>query len=118
MSIANVTQFRSNFDQCKPFTTAGMQTILEASTALSWTVPGTADQKYRATFRCSSTAEIYVGYNVTATLPTSNTASNVSNVEFIPLYEPKYVRGGDVLSFISLTTPSIGVQLLQVEPNA
>lgn len=116
MSIANVTKYQMNYDHTKPFTTAGVQMLLAESTALSWTVPGNPDQIYRATFRCSSTAEVWVGYNVVATVPTSNTATGLSNIEFIPLYEPKYLKGGDVLSFISLATPSVGVQLLQVQP--
>lgn len=116
MAIANVTKYNTNYDHTKPFTTSGVQMLLAASTALAWTVPGNSNQIYRATFRCSSTAEVWVGINVVATVPTSNTATALSNIEFIPLYEPKYLKGGDVLSFISTATPQVGVQLLQVEP--
>lgn len=112
---APVTPYRKNFHGTMPFSNTGVMILLAASTAISWTVPGIQSQLYRATFRCSSTAEIYVSLNGTATLPTTNTATAVSNQEFIPLNEPKYVRGGDTLSFISAGTPSIGVALLQVQ---
>lgn len=115
MAIANVTKYSKNFHGTMPFTTAGFQSLLAANTALSWTVPGEPNQIYRAVFRASSTAEIWVGYNVTATVPTSNTATALRNIEFIPLNEPKYLKGGDVLSFISTGTPQFGVSLLQVQ---
>jgi hypothetical protein len=115
MTKATVTPYARNFNDTLPFSSTCVKMLLAASTALSWTVPGEATQKYRAKFRASSTAEIWVGYNVTATVPTSNTATNVPYIEFLPLDECRYVNGGDVLSFISLTTPSIGVSLLQVE---
>lgn len=109
------TPYNDNFDGTKPFTNISLQLLLAASTAISWTVPGTPDQKYRATFRASFTAEIWVRLNGTAAIPSSNTVTNTVGQEFIPLLEPKYVKGGDTLSFISSSTPSIGVQLLQIQ---
>ena len=111
------TRYQKNSHHTMPFTNTSAQLLLAASTALAYTVPGTSNQIYRATFRASFTAEIYVSLNGTASLPTSNTATSTNNnQEFIPLLEPKYVKGGDVLSFISLGTPSIGIQLHQVQP--
>jgi hypothetical protein len=115
MAKVNVTNYQKNFTESFPFSNAGVQILLAASTAISYTVPGISTQKYRAKFSAASNAEVWVGYNVTATVPTTNTATPISNVEFIPLYEARYVNGGDVLSFISLATPSVGVSLLQVE---
>lgn len=115
MTRVNVTSYQKNFSNVLPFSNSGVQMLLEASTALPWTVPGDQVQRYRAYFRASSTAEVWVGYNVTATVPTTNTATSVSNIEFIPLNECRYVKGGDVLSFISLSTPSVGVSLLQIQ---
>ena len=116
-TAAPVTPYNSNYSGTMPFSNQGVKMTLAASTALSWTVPGAATQQYRATFRCSSTAEVWVRLNGTAALPTSNTATDVVGQEFIPLHEPKYVIGGDVLSFISATTPQVGVALLLVQNN-
>src|ERR1044071_3193458 len=107
MTKAPVTNYQRNFKDTMPFSNTCMSAVLSASTALPWTVPGDSSQIFRAAFRSSFTAEVWVGYNVTATIPTSNTATATPNQEFIPLLEPKYVKGGDVLSFISAGTPSI-----------
>lgn len=115
MSLAPVTPYNRNFHGVMPFTNTGVMMLLAASTALSWTVPGDPTQLYRASFRCSSTAEVWVRLNATAAVPTSNTATANNNQEFIPLNEPKYVRGGDTLSFISTGTPQVGVSLLLLQ---
>lgn len=109
-----MTKYEKNFHGTMPFSDTGIAILLAASTALPYTIPGTPHQIYRAVFRCSSTAEIWVSLNGTATLPSAGTAVATYNQEFIPLLEPKYVKGGDVLSFISLTTSQVGVSLLQV----
>lgn len=109
------TPYQTNFDKTKPFSDTQLQLLLAANTAISYTVPGDATQIYRATFRCSSTAEVWVRLNATASIPTSNTVTQTPYQEFIPLLEPKYVKGGDTLSFISAGTPSVGVSLLQVQ---
>lgn len=116
MTQAAVTPYQKNFTETFPFSNTSINILLAASTAISWTVPGDPTQLYRASFRASSTAEIWVRLNGTAQVPTSNTVASVPNQEFIPLVA-KYVRGGDTLSFISLTTPSVGVSLLQVQNN-
>lgn len=113
-----MTKFHDNFDGTKPFSDAGMDAILAASTALSWTVPGTDKVKYRALFGCSSNAEIWVKINGTALVPTSNVATDTYNQEFVIPGMARYVIGGDTLSFISTSTPQIGVSLLQVENNS
>jgi hypothetical protein len=117
-TAAPVTPYQRNFHGTFPFSNTGVMILLAASTALSWTVPGVPTQLYRACFRCSSTAEAWVSLNGTATVPTSNTATATSNQEFIPAMEPKYVRGGDVLSFIAVGTPEIGVSLLLLQNYA
>jgi hypothetical protein len=109
------TPYQMNFSECFPFSDTGVKAILAASTALPFTVPGTENQIYRASFGCSSNAEIWVNNNGTATVPTSNTASATVNQEFVIPGMCRYVKGGDVLSFISTGTPQIGVSLLKVQ---
>lgn len=117
MAQVNVTPYQRNFKDTLPFSNTSINILLAASTAISYTVPGDPTQIYRAVFRASSTAEVWVRLNATAVVPTSNTVASTPNQEFIPLNEPKYVKGGDTLSFISLSTPSVGVSLLQVQNN-
>lgn len=118
MTAVPVTPYQKNFHGTMPFTNTGVMMLLVASTALGWTVPGDPTQLYRASFRCSSTAEVWVSLNGTAVIPSSNIATANNNQEFIPLNEPKYVRGGDTLSFISTGTPQVGVSLLMVQNSA
>lgn len=106
------TQFRENFLDTVPFSDTGVKIWLAANTELTWTVPGTSDQKYRADFRYSSNAEIWVRLNATIIVPVAGTAVATYNEEMLP--KDKYVQGGDVLHFISTSTPQIGVSLLSI----
>jgi hypothetical protein len=89
--------------------------LLAIDTALTYTIPGIATQKFRIKFSCSSTAEIWVGYNVTSTDPSSNTATTKSYQELIPFDEARFVNGGDTLSFLSHTASRVSASLLLVE---
>jgi hypothetical protein len=115
MAQAPVTYFSTNFDVCRPFSNTSVNILLAASTAISWTVPGTSNQMYRANFSISSTADAYVRNNATAVVPVSNTITSTSNQQRISDQMALFVRGGDVLSFISTGTPQIGVSLLLVQ---
>ena len=110
------TPYNSNYSNTFPFSNTCLQLLLAASTVKTWTIPGDPYVMYRASFRCSSTAEIWVAYNATATIPTSDTVTNSSYQEMVPLNECRYVNGGDTLSFISAGTPSVSVSLLQLQP--
>jgi hypothetical protein len=89
--------------------------LLAVSTALSYTVPGLPTQKFRVKFVRSSSAEIWVGYNVTPVDPTSNTVTTNDYQELVPLDECRYVNGGDTLIFLSATASRVSAQLLLVE---
>ena len=111
-----MTRYNSSYSNTFPFSDAGAMFLLAASTGLSYTIPGTPSQIYRCRFGCSSSAEIWVSLNGTAVIPTSNTATASYNQEFIPQYgEARFVKGGDVLNFISTGTPEVGISLLQVQ---
>lgn len=109
------TKYNTNFSGCFPFSDTGMKTILAASTALSYTVPGNSRQIYRANISTSSTADVFVKLNGTATIPVSNTATATYNEERVGIDFVRYVKGGDTLSFISTGTPQVGVSLLLVQ---
>ena len=106
-----MTSFNTGFLDTTPFSNLTAQFGLNAGTALPYTVPGTSATSYRATFSWPYNANVWVGYNVTATTPTENTMSSTANMELRPDF--RYVRGGDVLSFISIgAVTDAGISLL------
>ena len=111
----SVTRYQRNFQETFPFSNTSINILLEASTAISYTVPGTASQIYRAKFSVSYDADVWVILNGTAAVPTSNTVAATANQERIDAWFQRYVKGGDVLSFISTGTPQVGVSFLQVQ---
>ena len=110
------TRYQINFRDCLPFSNTCMNILLAASTAATYTVPGTDEKIYRAHFSVSSSADVWVCLNGTAQVPTSNTIDQTANMERIDTWFQRYVKGGDTLSFISTGTPQVGVSLLQVQP--
>jgi hypothetical protein len=97
-----MTKYAESFEWTFPFTDKSVQFNLVATEALSYTVPGGNQTQYRADFVIPYNANVWIGYNVTASYPLSGTIANVSQVELIGHAKyTRYVRGGDVLSFIS-----------------
>lgn len=93
------TNYNSNFDVTIPFSDTCVQVSLAANVEQTYTVPGEASQKYQAIFGYAATANVYVGYNVTAASPAGGTNNTTGNIECRP--DKRYVKGGDVLHFVS-----------------
>jgi hypothetical protein len=110
--------YTSSFDKTIGFSDQDFQLAIETGTVTSITIPGTAqDNRYVATFGVKSTASIFVGYNVSPTLPSANTATAVARVEFVTPDMQRFVRGADVLYFATPDTEDyIGVSLRSI-PN-
>jgi len=110
-----MTQYHSNFNgETVPFSDMTAQISLATNVAQTYTVPGNATQKYRAEFSYLTTANVFIGFNVTATVPASGTTDTTNNIEFRPHY--RFVFGGNTLS---LVTPDalgnyVGVSLLAI----
>ncbi len=96
-----MTQYNSSFGGTLPFSDTTYQIALAASTALPITIPGTSANQYRAEFSWPYNANVYVGYNTTAAIPPAGTVAHTDNESIVLRPTVKYVRGGDVLSFIS-----------------
>jgi len=109
-----MTQYNMNYTDCFPFSDTTFNTLLAASTAIAYTVPGDSTMSYRASFSVSSSAEVFVRLNGTAAVPVSNTGATTTYQERIGPNFVRYVKGGDTLSFISTGTPQVGVSLLQL----
>lgn len=109
-----MTGYTDNFDHAKPFSDTCAQFALATNVAQSYTVPGPSSQKYRAMFTFNATANVFVGFGVTAIAPTAGTNTTTGNIEFRP-NEPKFVFGGTTLSFVTPDTSAYaGVSLLAI----
>lgn len=109
------TNYNMNYNDCMPFTDIAPSVALAANTPLSYTVPGPATTKYRVEFHYNYLSNIYIANNSTAAVPVAGTVSASSVSSYRP--NVRYVKGGDVLSFItSDTSAQFGFDLLVV-PN-
>jgi len=112
-----MTKFNTSFLETLPFSDQTYQIALAASTALTITIPGTSADQYRAEFSWPYNANVYVGYNSTAIVPPAGTVAHTDNVSIVLRPKIKYVRGGDVLSFISGSLVTDGSMELLVLPS-
>lgn len=108
-----MTMFVSSFNGTLPFSDISVQVALAATTELTYTVPGDNNVQYRCEFSYPYNANVWVGYNTTATVPPAGAVTVTSNEKLELRPDVRYVRGGDVLSFISdsLVT-NMGLSLL------
>lgn len=113
-----MTKFNDAYDHTKPFSDTCAQINLAATVVGNYTVPGTNEFRYRAEFSYTNTSNVWVGYNTTPVVPLSNTTTTTNNQEFRPGAngDARYVKGGDVLSFITSDVggAQVGISLLQL----
>ncbi len=105
--------YNNLYQDCMPFSDITPTVALAANTPLSYTVPGTSTDIYRVEFHYNYTANVYVANNSTAAVPSAGTISTSS----VSSYRPKvrFVKGGDVLSFVTPdTTATFGFDLLAI----
>ncbi len=108
-----MTKYNSSFNDTYPFSDTTGQFALAANTELTYTVPGEAKNIYRAQFSWNFDSNVWVRINGTAVVPTPGTMTSDSQCERCP--ERKYVKGGDVIHFISnATVTDAGFSLLQL----
>jgi len=98
----------NNYEDTTNFSDTTSTLTLATSTELTVAVPGNASEPIQALFAYNSTSKVYVGYNVTAVVPGAGTVNNNQFIEYRPL--KRFVKGGDVLSFITPDTDAnVGV---------
>jgi hypothetical protein len=108
-----MTTFNSAFDETRPFSDMAVQIDLTANVAQSFTIAGTTADKYRCQFSFPYNGNVWVGFGVAATTPSGGTPTECDNIELRP--DSRYVRGGDVLSFLSsANVADVGFSLLQL----
>lgn len=95
--------YNSNYDVTVPFSDVCVQFNLATSTEDTFTVPGAATNKYSVRFGYTKDSNVFVGKNVTPTVPASGVVGVQQFVEFKPGEDgsQRYVQGGDVLHFIT-----------------
>jgi hypothetical protein len=109
--------YNSNFDETIPFSDVCAQLALASDTDLSYTVPGTAVNKYTVLFSYIYTSNVFVCKNATATVPGAGDITTTQYLEFRPGADgsKRYVQGGDVLHFITPdTTAYVGIRLMSI----
>jgi len=110
-----MTTYNSQYEDTSPFSDTTGTIALNSGVVGTYTVPGANTTRYRIDFKYPYNANVYVGLNTTPVTPSPGTVNSTNSVEFRP--ERKYVKGGDVLSFISSSTVTDGgFSLLQL-PN-
>ena len=110
-------KYNANYLETMSFSDVCLQLNLAASTAQSWTVPGTSNQYFQAYFEYASNSNVFVCNNGVALAPGGGAQTTQQYSEFKP--EKRYVRGGDVLSFVTPDTTGafMGVSLRQIQGN-
>ena len=109
-------KYNANYIETMPFSDVCLQLNLAAATPQTWTVPGTPEQFYQAYFEYASNSNVFVCNNGTAAAPGGGAKTTQQYNEFKP--KKRYVRGGDVLSFVTPDpTAYAGVSLRQLQGN-
>lgn len=92
-------RWSSSYEGTLGFSDTDAQLFLTSGGALTYTLPGDGSKKYTILFSYTSTSNVFVGYNVTPSVPSSGTITAVARVEFRP--EKRYAIGGDVITFVT-----------------
>jgi len=91
--------YNSNYDETIPFSDTTIQVNCALNVEQTYTVPGTPEQLYQAYFSYTQNGNVFVRKNAIPTIPGSGTVGSQPYSEFRP--GKRYVKGGDVLHFIT-----------------
>lgn len=98
------TPYNNNYEDTTSFNFDCAQIALATGVAQTFTLPGDATMKYQVRFSYISTANIFVGLNVTAATPGAGLQTTTSYLEFRPGGldgSKRYAKGADVISLIT-----------------
>jgi hypothetical protein len=106
--------YNSNYIETMPFSDTATQIACTVDSAQMWTVPGVDTDQYQAYFEYASNSNVFVCKNSVPVIPAGGSVGTQPYNEFKPV--KRYVRGGDVLHFITPdTTTYIGVSLRKLQ---
>lgn len=107
-------QYNANYIETMPFSDTATQVACLANVEETWTVPGGPTQQYQAYFEYNQSSNVFICKNATPVIPAGGTVGTQPYNEFRP--KKRYVRGGDVLHFITPDASAyIGVSLRQLQ---
>ena len=108
-------QWNANYIETMPFSDTTTQIGCSTNEEQTWTVPGTDVMQYQAYFEYNSVSNVFICKNATPVIPAAGSVGTQPYNEFKPI--KRYVRGGDVLHFITpdALTAYVGVSLRQIQ---
>jgi len=106
--------YNANYIETMPFSDTAFQINCGSSAEQTATVPGPVTAQYQAYFEYTQGSNVFICLNGTPVVPASGTVGVQQYNEFRP--KKRYVRGGDVIHFITPDTVAyIGVSLRQLQ---
>lgn len=107
--------YNANYLETMPFSDTTAQVACGTSVEETYTVPGSQTTQYQAYFEYNATSNVFICLNSTPTVPASGTVGVQPYNEFRP--KKRYVRGGDVLHFITSDAAGayVGVSLRKIQ---
>jgi hypothetical protein len=108
-------QYYRNHGETTAISDVSPYMTLVANAVLTYTVPGSSTTQYQVLLSYASNSNVFVGLNATPTVPAAGTIIAAGRfIEFKPC--ERYVKGGDVLSFITPdATAYVGLSLRTVQ---
>lgn len=105
--------YNSNYDGTIPFSDTAWQVNCGSNVEQTVTVPGGPTAQYQALFEYIQDANVFIRLNGVPTIPSIGSVGSQQYNEFRPC--KRYVKGGDVIHFITPDTSAyIGVTLRQL----
>lgn len=107
-------QYNSNYNETMPFSDTCAQVNCGANVEQTYTVQGNPTDQFQAYFEYTQNSNVFVCKNATPTIPSSGSVGQQQYNEFRPA--KRYVRGGDVIHFITPDASAyIGVSLRKLQ---
>lgn len=106
--------YNSNYEGTTTFSDTCAQVHCLANVAETFTVPGSSTAKYQALFEYISTSNVFIRLNSAPAVPVGGAVGAEPYSEFRP--KKRYVKGGDVLHFITPDANAyVGLSLRQLQ---
>lgn len=106
--------YNSNYIETMPFSDTCAQVVCGSNVEQSYTVDGDDTMQYQAYFKYAEQSNVFVCLNGIPVIPSSGSVGSQPYNEFKP--EKRYVRGGDVIHFITPDSVAyIGVSLRKLQ---
>jgi len=107
-------QYNANYIETMPFSDTAIQVNCGSNVEQTYTVLGPVTAQFQAYFEYTQDSNVFVCINGTPVIPSSGSVGTQPYNEFRP--KKRYVRGGDVIHFITPdSTAYVGVSLRKLQ---